>query len=189
MSSLLRKQRSRLGLPESPSSPVTSPKHVSHVKPQPVQQQHLRTTQVNNTSLSRTSRYRGGSLSKRYQVTKDDRNGDPFPHGDTVGNYGDMHKAGLKMNGDVNWDEDDTPLEEPQTIVIEDDDDETPEQRVPPLKTSQSELQDRLSSGQFPNKSSVLSIFYQYFMSKHYVRCDFKGLVHIFNFNSKGSIL
>ncbi|KAK3758616.1 hypothetical protein RRG08_019526 [Elysia crispata] len=149
MSSLLRKQRSRLGLTETPSSPFSNARQatVSHVKPQIAQQQHLRLNQGSNFSLVRSPRYRGVSISNRYLVTKDEeRSKDLSKFGGNMNNHGDTHKAKNKMNGDVDWREVHSPLEMEDTIVIDDDDeDEKIEQRVPPLKSSHIGPQDRFS--------------------------------------------
>lgn len=132
MSSLLRKQRSNLGLPATPSSPPNSTaRHatISQVKPHHASQQHLRTSQDVVAQLSRIPRHRGVSPPSRYLVTRD---------GDNLNNHEDKHIAGHKVNGDIGWDEKHSRLKEPEAIVIDDDDeeDEKIEQRVPPVKLS-----------------------------------------------------
>ncbi|RUS74317.1 hypothetical protein EGW08_017926 [Elysia chlorotica] len=142
LSSLLRKQRSRLGLPETPSPPFSNIKqaNVSHVKPKTAPRQHLQLSQDSNSSLSRSQRYRGGSLSSRYLVTRDEgRNKDLSIFEGNMNNHSDTPKASDKMNGD-------SPLEMQDTIVIDDDEDEKIEQRVPPLKSPHIGPQDHFSS-------------------------------------------
>ncbi|GFR74319.1 sentrin-specific protease [Elysia marginata] len=150
MSSLLRKQRSGLGLPATSSSSSSSSARqatISHVRPHEAPQQHLRSTQDLNAQFWRTPRHKGGSLTSRNLVLKDgERSRDLSMVGDNITDHGDTHKAGNKINGDANWEERHGTLQEGDTIIIDDEEeDEKTEQRVPPVKLSHSGPQELFS--------------------------------------------